>query len=47
MFVHRQCQRIPPEALLRDEAFGGIDQFFQVFDPVRAFALAAVMLDEP
>jgi hypothetical protein len=34
------------EALLRDEALGGVDQFLQVLDAVLAFLLGAVVLQQ-
>ena len=44
--VHRQRHRVAAEAFLGHEALGGIDQFFEVLDPVGAFALGLVMLDQ-
>ena len=41
--VGLECVGVAAKAFLHDKALGGVDQFFQILDPVRAFALGAVV----
>ena len=44
--VDRQRHRVLAEAFLRDEALGGVDQLLEVLEPVLAFALGLVEVDQ-
>ena len=44
--VDRQRHRVLAEAFLRDEGLGGVDQLLQVLEPVLAFAVGLVEVDQ-
>ncbi|TSE33650.1 hypothetical protein Tchar_01712 [Tepidimonas charontis] len=44
--VGAQCHRVASPSLLHHETFGGIDQFGQVFQPLGAVAVGAVVIDQ-
>ena len=44
--VDRQRDRVLAEAFLRDERLGGVDQLLEVLEPVLAFAVGLVEVDQ-
>ena len=44
--VDRQRDRVLAEALLRDERLGGVDQLLEVLEPLLAFAVGLVEIDQ-